>query len=546
MSRRLTRRQLLAGAAGAAGVAVAAGCTSSEGPAAAGSPHPRPRAARAALTDVVEIDGVALPGAGWLREENSRPGSPHWPVLPHQVQGAIEGYAGQASAVAGDRVVLHVSTTSTRYHVEAYRMGWYGGIGGREVWRSPPLRGRVQAVPGPAPPTNMIECSWSPDLEVEITSEWPPGVYLLKLVGEGRAQQYVPLTVRDDSSTAAFCVMNSITTWAAYNLWGSYSLYLGADAGGQSFANRARVVSLDRPVPAHWGNGAADLIGLELPLVFLLERYGLDVTYWTDLDLHTRGHLLLGRGALISLGHDEYWSRQMYDTALSARDHGVNFAFFGANACFRHIRVEDGPGGPDRRVVCYKITDEDPLYGKDNADVTADWPSPPVPRPESILIGASYRSYPITGGLRVSDSWLFHGCGLPPGHEIPGIMGNEYDAYVPSEPGPRNLDVLAHSPVVCRGVPDHSDATWYTASGGGGVFASGTNDWIPALAMDTGIPMLEIIPGFRKGVTPAMIRATVNVLDAIGHGPGSHHRPSTGNWRRYYSAGASAAALPQD
>jgi hypothetical protein len=64
--------------------------------------------------------------------------------------------------------------------------------------------------------------------------------------------------------------------------------------------------------------------------------------------------------------------------------------------------------------------------------------------------------------------------------------------------------------------------------------------------MDTGIPMLEIIPGFRKGVTPAMIRATVNVLDAIGHGPASHHRPSTGNWRRYYPAGASAAALPQD
>ena len=58
-------------------------------------------------------------------------------------------------------------------------------------------------------------------------------------------------------------------------------------------------------------------------------------------------------------------------------------------------RVPDGlvrrRPGPDRIEVNYKIPpQEDPLYGKDNALVTGNWPTPPDPDPESSLIGQSY------------------------------------------------------------------------------------------------------------------------------------------------------------
>ena len=39
----------------------------------------------------------------------------------------------------------------------------------------------------------------------------------------------MPLTIRDDASMASYVLQNSVTTWQAYNLWGSYSLYYGAE-----------------------------------------------------------------------------------------------------------------------------------------------------------------------------------------------------------------------------------------------------------------------------------------------------------------------------
>jgi hypothetical protein len=40
--------------------------------------------------------------------------------------------------------------------------------------------------------------------------------------------------------------------------------------------------------------------------------------------------------------------------------------------------------------VNYKIPQEDPLYGRDNALVTGNWPTAPDADPESSLIGQSY------------------------------------------------------------------------------------------------------------------------------------------------------------
>ena len=52
---------------------------------------------------------------------------------------------------------------------------------------------------------------------------------------------------------------------------------------------------------------------------------------------------------------------------------GVNLADFGANAMYRHIRYESSPLGEARRVVCYKVAREDPLWGIDPDKVTANW-----------------------------------------------------------------------------------------------------------------------------------------------------------------------------
>ena len=91
--------------------------------------------------------------------------------------------------------------------------------------------------------TNTYEARWDPTTTFVIGEDWPVGSYLLKLVASTGQQRWVPLTVRDDASTATYVVVNSVNTWQAYNRWGGCSLYdCRAVPGG-----RSRMVSFDRP-----------------------------------------------------------------------------------------------------------------------------------------------------------------------------------------------------------------------------------------------------------------------------------------------------------
>jgi hypothetical protein len=463
----------------------------------------------------VTVPGArASPAASWVTVENRRPGTGGWHLTGLGARNAIEGWADHVSAAAGQRVRLYVSTTARRFRVKAYRMGWYGGLGARLVWCSGRLPGRRQPPPTRTPGTNMVATHWHPSLSLTIGPAWPPGDYLLKLVAAG-GQRYVPLTVRDDRSRAALVIQNDVTTWQAYNLWGGRDLYTGPDG---SPASRSRVVSYDRP---YYASGAGEFLGNEYPLVRLVERLGLDVAYWTDLDLHQHPERLLAHRALVSLGHDEYWSTRMRRGAEAARDRGVNLAFLGANAVYRHIRLQPSPTGPDREEVNYKpwSSGDDPAWRTDPAEVTTDWRRPPLNDPESRLLGAEYECNPaFAAGVVVRPwSWLFAGAGVRAGTRLPGLVGDEYDRVQPGAPRPPGVQVLLHSPVRCRG-PSFADTTWYTAASGAGVFDAGTGSWVCQLERACANPR-------RSAVTARVVRAvTVNLLRRFAAGPvGAHH-----------------------
>ena len=489
--------------------------------------------------------GIELPTAGWVLAENRLAGTNAWVVGSVPIPHSIEGYPDHVSAKAGDTVALHVSSTAKTFHVEAYRMGWYQGYGGRLIWKSAETPGSIQAIPGPTSSVNMIECNWAPSVRFKVTSTWPPGNYLLKLAGSNGQQKLMPFIVRDDSSTSAIVVQNSVTTWQAYNLWGGYSLYYGVAGSGQSYNTRSRVVSFDRPyglAAEDWADGAGDWLGNDYPFVMLAERLGLDVTYWTDLDFAANPGLLRHHRLLVSLGHDEYWSSSMLQGALDARAAGVNFAFLGANASFRHIRVQASPIGANRQVVCYKDPYEDPLYGVNNSEVTADWPSGPVPKPECVLIGNMYQSNPVDASLVAADSsaWGLAGTGMLRGDNLPHVVGSEYDAYQPGLTGsPANLEVWAHSPLVCRGDPGFADMTYYAQPGAGGVFATGTNWWVNKLSANVGRVSSGVVFNAIPEVTATLTRITTNVLESLGSGPGGKLRPSVPNWKTFYPSGSS-------
>jgi hypothetical protein len=482
-------------------------------------------------------DGVE---ARWVIEENRRPGSTAWRI--EGARGTIQGFANQVYAQLGQRVTLYVTTSAPTFRAEAFRMGYYQGDGARLVWASAPVAGRVQP-PCPVTPTiNMVACdNWTPALTFTVTSAFVPGDYLIKLVGSGGQQSYVPLTVWDPASTATYVIKNDVYTWQAWNPYGGYDFYAGlgrCPAGVYPLCSRARVVSYDRPYAAEEGSG--NFLTLEYPLVQWAEEHGLDVTYATDLTAAQHPGFLLRHRVLLSLGHDECWSLGERQAAVAAHDAGLNVVFFAASPVLRHVRTQASPLGPDREVVDYRDSQADPLDGHGNAlQVTGNtWASAPASWPEDAFVGESYAGFLEPGrftSLVVSDAagWVFRGTGLHNGSVLPGVIGSDVDHYdVSLDPG--NVQIFSHSPIAATmGQTDlgafYSDMSYYTdPKTGAGVLDLGTNNWIPALTNDHS--------GCGRGTSPcvsaALQQITGNIMRVFGAGPAGLTEPSIANWRQ--------------
>jgi hypothetical protein len=509
---RSTRRAFIGRAAAVAAIPAAAGIgiaiyaenSGPPGPAAPASPRPS-RTASAPARPVAE---------------NSRPGDPGWNITQLGAPEAMVGYAGQSSVLAGQPVTLFVSTSARSFRVLAFRMGWYNGDLARLVWQSPSVRGGRQRGPSVARGTNTVATSWGPSLTVP-TDGWPAGSYLLRLDAENGPQRFIPLTIRSPSTAGRVVIKNSVATWQAYNMWGGYDLYNGP-AGLADYDNRSLVVSLDRPYDL---TGAYLFLAHERNLIQLAERIGVPLAYETSIDLATDPGLLAGASALISCGHDEYWTPQERANVTAARNAGVNVAFLGANAMFRRIRLASSPLGASREVICYKTSyTEDPMYGKDNALVTNDYREPPDPDPESSVTGVLYESNPTDAAYVVLQpgAWMFQGTGVTAGTRFPGLVGIEYDRVNPDYPVQRPIEIVAHSPLTCRGVNSYSDSAYYTHPGGAGVFATGTMRWVRSMTGNIGFGITMKTAWFTR-------RTTANVLRAFAGGPAAAKYPARDN-----------------
>ena len=470
-------------------------------------------------------DGVE---ARWVVAENAKPGTTAWEI--NGAVGGIGGYASAVQATRGQQVTLYISTAAPTYQLTAYRMGYYQGMGARQIWQSPVQTGVVQNPCPLTPGVNMIQCSWTPSLQFTLTSAWIQGDYLLKLVGSANQQSYVPLTVWEPTSRAAYLVQNSVLTWQAWNTYGGFDFYGGAPPGKTpTYDDRARVVSFDRPYAPQFGDGAADFLGEEYPLVRFMEQHGLDVTYGTDITTEEQPELLENHRSFLSLGHDEQWSLEMRDGAQAALAAGVNLVFFGASPVLRKVRLQASPLGPAREVVNYRDPPDDPDYGTDPAQVSQNqWTQPPADWSPGELVGSTYLGYGIDVPLVVSNasSWLYAGTGLANGSELPGVIRSDFNGYVPGPTDPPDVQILAHSPAApLQGTIGFADTVYYTAPSGGGVFSTGTNGWIPAMGCSP--------PGTACPVVP-LDQMTANLFRLFGSGPAGRLRPSVTNWEGLY------------
>lgn len=419
-----------------------------------------------------------------IQAENAQPGSSTW-KYPEAVPPSIEGYASEVSALPGDTLHFHVSTRpSKNYRIEIYRLGWYGGAGARLLACLPSCTtnepGTMQPQGSPDAGTGLVRPGWPVTDTLTIPPSWVSGYLLVRfvLVSGQAATTYVILREMP-THHSTILVQVPVNTWQAYNGWGGMSLYEFDYAHGR----RANHVSFDRPYAALLP-GAQNPLVWEYPTVRYLERMGYDISYQTDADTHRNPGSLMQHRLILVNGHDEYWTKEMFDAFDGARNRGTNLAFMGANDAYWQIRYEDA----ERTIVSYKSF-VDPIADPGLKTVRFRELNPP--RYECTLLGIQHQGGTLQwppGDYTVSptaldDPWLAN-TGFRSGDTVPGVVSVEVDT-IPSNGSPalsctHPLTILFHRELGgdTRG---NADAIRYVDPSGARVFASGSHQWSWAL-----------------------------------------------------------------
>ena len=468
--------------------------------------------------------------------ENQNSGSTNWNLgdSGSDAVGQIKGYASAASINKGESITFFVSVNPAQtFTIDVYRLGWYGGAGGRLMQHVDALQGTQQATCPTDPTLGTIVCTWDPSFTLAVPGTWTSGVFVAVLTNAASFQNYIVFVVRDDSRTADLLYQLGVNTLQAYNNWPNdnntgKSLYNYNSFGATTITGttRAAKVSFDRPYRDDGSGGLFYWQLWDLYLIQWLEKNGYDVAYSTDLDTHLNGSRLLSFKGFISAGHDEYWSKPMYDNVQAARDNGVNLAFFGANALYWQVRYEPSAAGvPNRILVCYKDPSIDPVQ---DSTTTVQWRDPVLNRPEQALMGVQFsdengsQNFPYV--VTNSSSWVYGNTDFTDGSSVPGIVGYEWDRFDSNYPPPPAVagswTLLGNSATVTdAGSADSSNSSIYQAQSGAWVFATGTMSWSSGLsASGLADPRIQqattnVLNRFITGASPASFTLTVAKSD---------------------------------
>src|SRR5579885_3872710 len=163
--------------------------------------------------------------------ENALPGTKDWQIPTAQIAyNEIQMYTDTPSVLPNQAISFYVSTQKegTRYAIDIYRLGWYGGTGGRLVDSLQDLKGQAQGYYNQGThtlvnckscivnsQTGLVEANWQPSYSLTIPPGWLTGIYLAKCTDASGKQTDIPFIVRSAAPTL-YVAVNPDTTYEAY------------------------------------------------------------------------------------------------------------------------------------------------------------------------------------------------------------------------------------------------------------------------------------------------------------------------------------------
>jgi YD repeat-containing protein len=311
---------------------------------------------------------VSCPSGNPILQENycSGAGSTGWHL--GTVDENVGGFATKTSFAKGENVSLKIGRNqptfpATSVSVTVYRLGYYGGAGGRLISAAGASNVTVNnsfSCNAPDTTTGKLDCgNWAVTYTIPGTALPTSGVYLAKLhTLDTNRENSIVFVVRDDTRATPSKVEFVVPTasYQAYNTWGGKSLYFDKGSGqGSGFntitqTDRAVKVSFNRPLddPERFLNRFPN--GPDADLVSWMEQQGYDLTYTDDFAVHGNPNELKQHKVIAIGAHSEYWSGEDMAAYKAARDAGVNILSLGGNTGYWKVRFEDG----GRTLVCYK------------------------------------------------------------------------------------------------------------------------------------------------------------------------------------------------
>ena len=454
---------------------------------------------------------------------------------------AVMGYPSQLSVQPGDTLKLHTSTAAATYDVVIERVG-----AKREaVWSRKGIKGQQHSIP---PDASANGCRWPVAFEVPVGKDWRSGYYEVTTTpgsfyfnDQGtKVELQICFVVRaaDSGPHAKMLLQLSSNTDNAYNNWGGYSLYAYNGRDGV----QGRRASFHRPMDAF------SIRRWEIPFIQWVESHGYQIDFAVNNDLEFNPEFLKHYKLVLSVGHDEYWSKPMRDNLEAYVARGGNVAFFSGNVCCWQVRNEHDS------LVCYKeYFKEDPTYkpAGPNPSLSTLWSYPLVGRTENSLtnVGVLHGGFHLSHGQLMDGSgaftverpkhWVFAGTGVKRGSEFGGaqtVVGYECDGCeftrqddLPVPTGrdgtPNEFEILATAPATWgpeatflwfdhfpQKALGHACLGLSQRPGGGIVFTAGTTDWSHGLA---GMPETDAKSDAARKPDPVVERITRNILDRL-------------------------------
>ncbi len=497
----------------------------------------RPAAVAAASTDHQEPYRWLVRTAGpppSVAAENRHHGTTAW-RLPGPVDavgglasGTVAGYVAEQAVLPGEVERIYVSAPGARLvRIRIFRIGWYGGSGGRLVLVSAGLRPARQRRCTHRFLTGLTECAWHPTLSFRIPSALPSGVYIAKLSARTGASDCL-FVVRSRRALPLLAQLPT-STYEAYNAWGGDSLYPGgADRVGLTGTTQGIMVSYDRPYDSV--TGAGQFFARDIAIVRFLERYRYPVSYTTSESVDQDPRQLAGHRALIDFGHSEYWSarqEQGFRVALKAR---TSLLFLGSDTLAwrvrygRATRASSAAGHPDHIIVAYKqlafrdpdLTDPSGTFVDRGAALTGSAYLGCITPRLRVLGPPQYVYYPWQPEIPLRPRWLFAGTGITAATRIPGIVGYELDERTLYTPPAAHVFGYGVARCMAIGEPGEpfgglgfqtAESTLYTAPSGAIVFSTGTLGWELGLS-----PVPSASPDAPRQPDQRVVRMTRNLL----------------------------------